>query len=118
MEMSAAVTALGALAQERRLAIYRLLVQAGPGGIAASAIADRLEIPPPTLTFHLKELAHAGLARSRRAGRFLYYSADFHVMDDLVRYLTENCCQGVGCGALPERTPARMPITRTPGGKK
>jgi DNA-binding transcriptional ArsR family regulator len=117
MELRAAVRALGALAQDRRLAIFRLLVEAGPSGIAASDIAGRLDIPPPTLTFHLKELAHAGLARSRRAGRFLFYSADFESMNDLVRYLTENCCEGAGCAPVAAGVSRRSPIVRNSGGK-
>ncbi|MCZ7562877.1 MAG: metalloregulator ArsR/SmtB family transcription factor [Burkholderiales bacterium] len=98
METSLALKALGALAQETRLAIFRRLVQAGPGGVAAGAIAEALEVPAPTLSFHLAQLANAGLLRSRQAGRFVFYSADFDAMNALVGFLTENCCGGNACG--------------------
>jgi DNA-binding transcriptional ArsR family regulator len=118
MESTAAVAALSALAQDRRLAVFRLLVVAGPAGAAASEIASRLEIPPPTLTFHLKELANAGLVRSRRAGRFLFYSADFSAMNALLHYLTENCCEGVACAPAPATVSDRRPAHRARGGKR
>ena len=95
--------ALAALAQESRLGIYRLLVQAGPAGIAAGAIAEKLGVPPATLSFHLKELSRAGLIASRQEGRFVIYSANFENMARLVDYLTENCCGGNVC--IPGRTP-------------
>ncbi len=95
MELARAVTALGALAQETRLSIFRLLVQAGPEGLAAGRIGETLDVPPATLSFHLKELAHAGLASSRQEGRFIYYSADFEHMAALMSFLTQNCCQGM-----------------------
>jgi ArsR family transcriptional regulator, arsenate/arsenite/antimonite-responsive transcriptional repressor len=104
METKEAVTALSALAQESRLGIYRLLVQAGPGGMAAGAIADQLGLPPATLSFHLKELSRAGLALSRQDGRYVIYSANFGNALRLVDFLTENCCGGESC--LPECTPA------------
>ena len=87
-----AVEALAALAQESRLAVYRLLVKRGPEGFAAGEIAERLDIAGPTLSFHLKALNHADLVLVRREGRFLYYSANFERMNELVAYLTENCC--------------------------
>jgi DNA-binding transcriptional ArsR family regulator len=87
-----AVTALAALAQHTRLAVYRLLVQQGPSGMAAGEIAAALGLPPATLSFHLKELAHAGLVRARQDGRFVFYSADFAAMNALLGYLSENCC--------------------------
>jgi ArsR family transcriptional regulator, arsenate/arsenite/antimonite-responsive transcriptional repressor len=93
-----AIKALGALAQETRLAIFRQLVQAGPSGMAAGAIAEALDVPAPTLSFHLAQLANAGLVRSRQEGRFVYYSADFDAMNGLVGFLTENCCGGNACG--------------------
>jgi DNA-binding transcriptional ArsR family regulator len=93
-----AIKALGALAQETRLAIFRQLVQSGPSGVAAGAIADALDVPAPTLSFHLAQLANAGLIRSRQEGRFVYYSADFDAMNGLVGFLTENCCGGNACG--------------------
>ena len=100
MKTKDAVIALGALAQESRLGVYRLLVQAGPEGMAAGAIADKLRLPPPTLSFHLKELSNAGLAISRQEGRYVIYSANFGNALKLVNFLTENCCGGQSC--LPE----------------
>lgn len=97
METTQAVQALGALAQGSRLAIFRLLVQAGPAGMAAGAIGEALELPPATLSFHLAGLTRAGLARSRQEGRFVIYSADFESMSALVGFLTENCCGGAAC---------------------
>jgi ArsR family transcriptional regulator len=100
MKSKDAVVALSALAQESRLGVYRLLVQAGPEGMAAGAIADKLGLPPPTLSFHLKELSNAGLATSRQEGRYVIYSANFGNALKLVDFLTENCCGGRSC--LPE----------------
>ena len=94
MEIKAAVTALAALAQDTRLAAYRLLVGAGHDGLAAGDIAAQLGVPPATLSFHLKELAHAGLVQSRTEGRFVRYRADFDAMNALVAYLSEHCCGG------------------------
>src|SRR5947209_9948478 len=88
------VTALGALAQETRLALFRLLVQKGPQGLSAGAIGDALGIPPSSLSFHLAQLSHAGLISQRRLGRNLFYAADFAAMTELMDYLTENCCAG------------------------
>jgi DNA-binding transcriptional ArsR family regulator len=95
MEMKAAVVALAALAQETRLSIFRLLVQAGPQGLAAGRIGDSLDVAPATLSFHLKELSHAGLVSSRQEGRFIYYATDFERMAALMTFLTQNCCQGM-----------------------
>ena len=95
METREAVAALGALAQDTRLSIFRLLVQAGPEGVAAGQIAEALDVPAATLSFHLKELAHASLVSSRQEGRFIYYSADFAQMAALMSFLTQNCCQGM-----------------------
>ena len=97
MKSPAAVDALSALAHEHRLAIYRLLVQAGPEGRAAGAIADKLDMPPSSLSFHLAHLTRAGLIQQRRESRSLIYSADFDVMNGLVGFLTENCCGGANC---------------------
>ena len=97
MELKAVVEALGALAQDTRLQAYRLLVQAGPEGIAATEIAEQLEIPANTLSFHLKALSHAGLIVSRQEGRFIYYSAHYERMNSLLGFLTENCCGGASC---------------------
>lgn len=97
MKSTDAVGALAALAQDSRLQVYRLLVQAGPEGLAASDIAERVGIPANTLSFHLKTLNHAGLAVPRQEGRFIYYSANFEQMNALVGFLTENCCGGRSC---------------------
>ena len=100
METNAAIRALAALAQESRLAVYRLLVVAGPAGRSAGDIAETLGIAPATLSFHLSQLANAGLVRSRQESRFVFYSADFTAMNDLVGFLTENCCGGNPCGPV------------------
>ena len=98
METIQAVRALSALAQDTRLQVFRLLVQAGPGGMAAGQIGERLDLAPATLSFHLAGLTRAGLTQSRQDGRFVIYSANFDHMNDLVTYLTENCCGGAACG--------------------
>ena len=97
METSQAIQALSALAQESRLSIFRLLVQAGPPGMAAGTIGEKLDLPPATLSFHLAGLTRAGLAQSRQEGRFVIYRASFKNMNALVAFLTENCCQGAAC---------------------
>jgi ArsR family transcriptional regulator, arsenate/arsenite/antimonite-responsive transcriptional repressor len=97
METTQAVQSLGALAQETRLGIFRLLVQAGPEGMAAGQIGDKLDLAPATLSFHLAGLTRAGLARSRPEGRFVIYSADFQAMNALVGFLSKNCCGGRDC---------------------
>lgn len=94
METKAAVTALSALAQESRLAMFRLLVIAGPDGIPAGEIGAELSIPPATLSFHLKELVHAGLIESRRDGRSIRYSLCVSVMRELLQFLMKDCCKG------------------------
>jgi DNA-binding transcriptional ArsR family regulator len=94
MEVKTAVTALMALAQESRLRIFRLLVRVGADGLAAGEIAEKLGIPAATLTFHLKELSHAGLIESKREGRSIRYSLRVDGMRDLLIYLTEDCCNG------------------------
>jgi DNA-binding transcriptional ArsR family regulator len=95
MEIKAAVSSLAALAQETRLAVFRLLVQAGPEGVPAGVVSTKLQVPPATLSFHLKELSHAGLVTARQEGRFIYYAADFEHMAALMSFLTQNCCQGM-----------------------
>lgn len=95
--MKEAVTALAALAQETRLAVFRLLVEAGPEGLCAGDIGARLKVPAATLSFHLAQLANAGLVQARQRSRFIFYSADFEAMNGLVGYLTENCCGGKSC---------------------
>lgn len=107
METESAVKALGALAQISRLAIFRLLVSRGPRGMAAGTIAERLEIPPATLSFHVKELHHAGLVTQRQEGRFVIYAADFDAIGALIAFLTENCCGGNVCIPVKPRTGTR-----------
>lgn len=97
MRSETAIRALGALAQEHRLAAFRLLVEAGPTGLAAGALAERLAIAPSSLSFHLAQLANAGLVAQVRQGRSIIYTADFAAMGALVGYLTENCCEGASC---------------------
>lgn len=92
MNSTTAVLRLASLAQDSRLAVFRFLVQRGPEGLPAGDIATKLKIPPATLSFHLKELSHAGMLKSRQEGRFVYYAPDFKAMRGLVDYLTENCC--------------------------
>jgi DNA-binding transcriptional ArsR family regulator len=100
METKNVIAALAALAQDSRLAVFRLLVQAGPEGMAASKIADRLEIPPSSLSFHLKELTHANMVMQTKDGRSLIYSANFETMNGLLGFLTENCCGGNPCSPV------------------
>jgi ArsR family transcriptional regulator len=97
MKLLDAVDRLYALAQGSRLAIFRLLVQAAPGGLCPGDIGARLKLAPATLSFHLKELSNAGLLVVRQEGRFIYYAPDFNAMNALVAYLTENCCDGASC---------------------
>jgi DNA-binding transcriptional ArsR family regulator len=92
MKSEQVVKALGALAQESRLAVFRLLVKRGPEGFTPGELSERLDVPAPTLSFHLRELQHAGLVSALRKGRFLYYSANFEQMRELVDFLSENCC--------------------------
>ena len=107
MKKDTAIRALAALAQESRLDAFRQLVQAGPRGLAAGELAARLGISPPALSFHLRGLVHAGLARSRQEGRFVYYSADYDAMQSLLGYLTDNCCNGASCAPVAHRTTTR-----------
>jgi len=102
MEKRTAIAALAALAQDTRLDIFRLLVQAGGGGMPAGLIAERLALPSATLSFHLNQLKHAGLVTFRREGRSLIYVAEYDAMNGLLAFLTENCCQG-------ERAPSAVP---------
>lgn len=109
MKTNDALKSLAALAHPTRLEIFRLLVQKGPEGLAASVIAEKLDLPNATLSFHIKELSQAGLASPRQDGRFIYYAASYPVMNSLVSFLTENCCGGEDCGVAcePVKTPKR-----------
>ena len=112
MEQQAVVRALAALAQPLRLQVFRARVVAGPQGLTPGAMSEGTGVPPNTLSFHLKELAHAGLVSQQRDGRYLIYRADFERMNGLLAYLTENCCQGTGCAvdsACVRPTPRRKP---------
>jgi ArsR family transcriptional regulator, arsenate/arsenite/antimonite-responsive transcriptional repressor len=112
MNAKQVVAALAAIAHDHRLAVYRLLVERGPEGLPAGEIAERLEMPPSSLTFHLQQMLHAGLVSQRRLGRQLIYAADYAAMNGLVGYLTENCCGsdaqcGPACNPAPAVSKAR-----------
>ena len=111
MDERRAIVALGALAQETRLALFRLLVTAGPEGMAAGGIAERLGLQPSSLSFHLAQLVHAGLITQRRLGRQLIYAAEYGAMNALLAYLTENCC-GQGASCTPGCNPVDTFITK------
>lgn len=100
METLNAAELLAALGHDTRLAIFRLLVEAGPSGLNASAIGERLGLAPATLSFHLAHLSRVGLIAGERESRFIHYSTRYEVMDELLAFLTENCCQGEAC--LPQ----------------
>lgn len=102
MESEHVVLALSALAQTSRLAIFRVLVRAGPEGLAAGKIGEATSMAPTSLTFHLKELVHAGLVASRSQGRFMIYTTNFALMNALMAFPTENCCQSMPCGVICE----------------
>lgn len=118
MDSTNAVTALAALAQSSRLAIFRLLVEAGPAGLAAGRIGETLGLAPATLSFHLKELHRADLILSSQDGRFIYYRANFQAMNSLLAYLTENCCRTVcgptACGTAGDCSPTASPPPARP----
>ncbi|HSZ68081.1 MAG TPA: metalloregulator ArsR/SmtB family transcription factor [Xanthobacteraceae bacterium] len=101
MEMTEAVTALAALAQENRLDVFHLLVEAGPDGMAAGQLAEKLDLAPNTLTFHFDRLRVAGLVTVRRDGRSMIYAARYETMNGLLAFLTENCCQGAPASCAP-----------------
>jgi ArsR family transcriptional regulator, arsenate/arsenite/antimonite-responsive transcriptional repressor len=107
METMPAVSALSALAQNNRLDVFRLLVQAGPEGMPAGAIAEALDLAPNTLTFHFDRLRMAGLVTVRREGRSMIYAAQFDVMNALLGFLTDNCCGGMSCAPAVACKPAR-----------
>jgi ArsR family transcriptional regulator, arsenate/arsenite/antimonite-responsive transcriptional repressor len=112
MDTESAISSLGALAQETRLAIFRMLVEAGARGLAAGTIAERLEIPASSLSFHLAELHRAGLVAQRRESRSLIYSANYSAMNALLGYLTENCCGGNPAACAPVLNRAVSPRAR------
>ncbi|KAI3590372.1 Arsenical resistance operon repressor (plasmid) [Cupriavidus sp. U2] len=118
MKNEHAVAALAALAQDSRLAIFRMLVQAGLEGVSAGGIRESLGMAPATLSFHLKELVHAGLVKSTQEGKFVFYRAQFDQMNALIAYLLEHCCEGhpEGCGmdgleCKPEQAKSRRTVT-------
>ncbi len=100
MEIKTVVTALAALAQDSRLAIFRTLVQAGPVGLAAGRVSELTGIAPSSLSFHLKELSHANMVDSQQAGRYVIYTANFATMNSLLGFLTDNCCGGNPCSPV------------------
>src|ERR1700722_18884971 len=107
MKKADTVAALAALAQDNRLDVFRLLVEAGPEGMPAGAVATALDLAPNTLTFHFDRLRIAGLVTVRREGRSMIYAAQFETMNALIGYLTDNCCSGVPCAPAVECKPAR-----------
>lgn len=122
MEPKTAIRALGSLAHDSRLAIFRLLVQAGEAGLPVGSIGEQLKLAPATLSFHLAGLKHAGLVTARRDGRTIYHAANYAAMNDLVGYLSENCCQGADCGvagcAPSGNRQAPKPVKKVPGNEK
>lgn len=102
---------LASLAQETRLAVFRLLVEAGPAGMNAGAIAEAVGVPAATLSFHVAQLSRAGLVVARQESRFIFYSANFAAMDDLIGFLTDNCCKG-GASCLPKTQKAATSAKR------
>ena len=124
MDSPHTIACLSALAQETRLAIYRLLVERGPDGLSAGVVAEKLKLPASSLSFHLAHLTRAGLIVQRRLSRQLFYSADFAAMNDLVGFLTENCCGGnaaicapaSSCG--PSCTPVKPKSAKTKSAKR
>jgi len=109
MEAAPVIRALGALAQDHRLAVFRLLVQAGPDGMPAGALAEAIGVPASSMSFHLAQLSHAGLVTQRRQSRSIIYAADYEAMNGLMAYLTENCCGGVACAPASACTPPGLP---------
>ena len=109
METLSAADLLAALGHESRLAVFRLLVEAGAQGMNASAIADKVGLAPPTLSFHLAHLTRVGLISGRQEKRFIFYSANYPLMDDLLSFLSSNCCQGNAC------LPKTAALNRRPG---
>ena len=117
MKNADAITALSALAQENRLDVFRLLVQAGPDGMPAGEVADALDLAPNNLTFHFDRLREAGLVTVQREGRSMIYAARFEVMNDLIGFLTDNCCQGASCTPAAGKS-ARAKRSKVPNPKE
>ena len=113
MDTKKVVAALGALGQETRLEVFRLLVQRGPNGLPAGAIAEALDVPPSSLTFHLRELTYAGLITQRRLSRQMIYAADFAAMNAILSYLTENCCGGNPSLCAPRSKASTVRMSRS-----
>jgi ArsR family transcriptional regulator, arsenate/arsenite/antimonite-responsive transcriptional repressor len=113
MKTKDVISALAALSQESRLAIFRLLVETGPEGLAVGQIAEKLALANATLSFHLKELTNAGLTVAAPNGRSIIYSANFKTMGNLVNYLTENCCAGATCASTVGCAPVSRKTTHT-----
>jgi ArsR family transcriptional regulator len=111
MKSKDAIASLSALAQESRLSVFRMLVKRGPEGYTPTQLGEKLDVPSPTLSFHLKELQRAGLVDVRRDGRFLYYRPNFAHMNQLVGFLTENCCVLADQGCGPECAPAEAEVS-------
>jgi DNA-binding transcriptional ArsR family regulator len=109
MEKTDALAAFGALSQETRLDVFRLLVKQGPNGLSAGQIGSALEIAPTTLSFHLAQLSHAGLVSMRRDGRYLFYSAAYTSIQGLLRFLIEDCCRGVSTDFMPQPATCATP---------
>lgn len=118
MDTNTALKVLAALAQENRLAIFRLLVEQGPQGFAAGVIGEKLHLANTTLSFHLKELTQAGLLSARPESRFIYYAANFEVMNTLMAYLTENCCAGSNVSCVIASPPACAPAPKIPSRRR
>ena len=113
MKTNQVLAALSALAHEHRLAVYRLLVEHGPDGLTPGSLSERLKLPAPTLSFHLKELLAAGLVLTRQEGRYLWYRADFDAMTQLLGYMTENCCRSsAACDAACAPAVTATPTVR------
>lgn len=112
VKASDVTTALSALAHEKRLEIFRLLVKRGPDGFAAGVIAEKLGLPAPTLSFHIKELNRAGLVSARQNGRFIHYSANFAAMRELVDFLTDHCCSLADVACDTDCQPLQQPVRK------
>jgi ArsR family transcriptional regulator len=118
MEITTALDRLGALAQETRLALFRSLVKQGPEGLAAGALAERLDISPPNLSFHIAALERAGLVTGTKSGRSVVYAANYAAMNELLAYLYENCCAGAGCAPKARAPKSLSTLSMPPGAKK